>query len=175
MGNARSCNATEAWRKDQVSCQGDQCAQHIERALEAVAGFGRSVVGADKNKGGRCLVPASAFAEPDQNTTKPVINRWFGRADGLPFFFAGVWREWQGDRGTIKAPNVGLHRVFAFLTTEPNGAVEPIHDKAMPVMLMSAQDVEAWLTGTLEEALKLQKPQPDHAIVITPFDEKKAA
>jgi hypothetical protein len=27
----------------------------------------------------------------------------------------------------------------------------------------------------LEEALKLQKPQPDGALVITPYDEKKAA
>jgi hypothetical protein len=27
------------------------------------------------------------FAEPDRNTSKPVINRWFGRADGMPFFF----------------------------------------------------------------------------------------
>jgi putative SOS response-associated peptidase YedK len=44
----------------------------------------------------------------------------------------------------------------------------------MPVMLMTAQDVEVWLTGTLEEALKLQKPQPDEAVVITPFDETKA-
>jgi len=27
----------------------------------------------------------------------------------------------------------------------------------------------------LEEALKLQKPQPDDAIVITPYDQKKVA
>jgi hypothetical protein len=32
------------------------------------------------------------------------------RADGIPFFFAGIWREWQSDVGTIKQPNVGLHR-----------------------------------------------------------------
>jgi putative SOS response-associated peptidase YedK len=23
-----------------------------------------------------------------------------------PFFLAGIWREWQGDVGTIKQPNV---------------------------------------------------------------------
>jgi putative SOS response-associated peptidase YedK len=45
----------------------------------------------------------------------------------------------------------------------------------MPVMLMTAQDVDVWLNGTLEEALKLQKRQPDDALVITPYDEKKAA
>jgi len=91
----------------------------------------------------------------------------------VPFFFAGIWREWQGDVGTIKAPNVGLHRLFAILTTEPNGTVAPIHDKAMLVLLMTAQDVDVWLNGTLGEALKLQRPQPDDALIITPYDEKK--
>jgi len=129
-------------------------------------------IGRDKLQGGRCIVPATMFAEPDRNTSKPVINRWFGRADGVPFFFAGIWCEWQGDVGTIKEPNVGLHRLFAILTTEPNGTIEPIHDKAMPVLLMTAQDVDVWLNGTLEEALKLQKPQPDGALVITGYDEK---
>ena len=43
------------------------------------------------------------FAEPDRNTSKPVVNRWFGRADGVPFFFAGIWREWEGDHGTTAA------------------------------------------------------------------------
>ena len=131
-------------------------------------------VGKDKLQGGRCIVPATMFAEPDCNTSKPVINRWFGRADGVPFFFAGIWREWQGDHGTIKTPNVGLHRLFAILTTEPNGTVQPIHDKAMPVMLMT-RDVDVWLNGTLEEVLKLQKPQANDALIITPYDEKKAA
>ena len=50
-------------------------------------------VGKDKLQGGRCIVLATMFAEPDRNTSKPVVNRWFGRADGVP-------REWQGDVGT---------------------------------------------------------------------------
>ena len=68
-----------------------------------------------------------------------------------------------------------MHRLYSILTTEPNGVVLPVHDKAMPVMLMTAEDVDVWLNGTLEEALKLQKPANDEAIVITPYDEKKAA
>lgn len=55
------------------------------------------------------------------------------------------------------------------------GTVQPIHDKAMLVMLVTSADVDVWLNGALEEALKLQKPQPDNALVITPYDEKKAA
>ena len=61
------------------------------------------------------------------------------------------------------------------MTTEPNGIVEPIHEKAMPVMLMTPDDVEQWLQGSsLEDALAMQKPAPDEAIVMLP-PEKKAA
>jgi len=74
-------------------------------------------------------IPASA---------PPEVFRWFRRTDGEPFFFAGIWREWEGDRGTKKAPNVRRHKLYSFLTTAPNGIVEPIHNKAMPVRPMSS-------------------------------------
>src|SRR6266851_4338992 len=124
----------------------------------------------------RCVVPATAFSEPDKNTPKgAVVWRWFERADKQPFFFAGIWRPWTGDRGTKRVPNIGDHTLFSIMTTEPNGSVEPIHEKAMPVMLMTPDDVEQWLRGsTVEDALKMQKPAPDDAIVIRP-EEKKAA
>jgi len=115
----------------------------------------------------RCVVPASAFAEPDRNTAKPVLWRWFERADGQPFFFAGIWRPWTGDRGTKKQPKVGDHSLFSIMTTEPNGIVQPIHEKAMPVMLMTPDDVDRWLRGGgLDDALAMQKPAPDEAIVM---------
>ena len=42
-------------------------------------------------------------------------------------FFAGIWREWAGDRGT-KAEHVnGKHLLFGFLTTEASPDVAPIH------------------------------------------------
>ena len=124
----------------------------------------------------RCVVPATAFSEPDENTPKgAVVWRWFERADKQPFFFAGIWRPWTGDRGTKKKPNIGDHALFSIMTTEPNSVVEPIHEKAMPVMLMTREDVDRWLRGgSLEDALAVQKPAPDDAIVIRPV-EKKAA
>jgi putative SOS response-associated peptidase YedK len=123
-----------------------------------------------------CVVPASAFSEPDKNTPKgAVVWRWFERAKKQPFFFAGIWRPWTGDRGTKRAPNIGDHTLFSIMTTEPNAVVEPIHEKAMPVMLMTPDDVEQWLRGvSVDDALKMQKPAPDDAIVIRP-EEKKAA
>jgi hypothetical protein len=71
--------------------------------------------------------------------------------------------------------NIGDHTLFSIMTTEPNAVVEPIHEKAMPVMLMTPEDVEQWLRGhTVDDALKMQKPAPDNAIVVRPT-EKKAA
>jgi len=127
----------------------------------------------------RCVVPATAFAEPDRTTPKGnMMWRWFSRADTLPFFFAGIWRPWTGDRGTKKSPSVGDHTLFSIMTTEPNGLVAPIHEQAMPVVLITAEDVERWLTGQSgEDALAMQKPAADDALVVGPpvKPEKKAA
>jgi len=63
--------------------------------------------------------------------------------------------------------NIGDHMLFSIMMTEPNAVAEPIHEKAMPVMLMTPDDVEQWLRGvSVNHALKMQKPAPDDAIVI---------
>ena len=118
----------------------------------------------------RCLVPVTAFSEFDLAARR---LRWFKRPDGKPFFFAGIWRTWTGNRGTKTAPNVGEHTLFAFLTTEPNKVVAPIHSKAMPMLLLDKAAIEQWLTGSDPEALELQRPAPDEAIML--IEEKKAA
>ena len=72
-------------------------------------------------------------------------------------------------------PNIGDHTLFSIMTTEPNAIVEPIHEKAMPVMLLTPDDVEQWLRGSsVEDALKMQKPTPDDAVVIRPAEKKVA-
>lgn len=109
----------------------------------------------------RCLVPATRFAE--WSAGPPKGERWFALPDGRPFCFAGIWRPWRGVRGTKAAPVEGEHRLFAFLTTEPNAVVAPIHAKAMPVIL-AREDWDTWLTGSTEEALALQRPWPDEGL-----------
>lgn len=83
-------------------------------------------------------------------------------------FSPASWREWTGDVGTIKEPNVGTHRLFSFLTTEPNGVVAPVHDKAMPVLLLTPDDVVQWLQGTPSQALELQRPANDDVLIVLP-------
>ena len=45
----------------------------------------------------------------------------------------------------------------------------------MPVVLMTSDDVAQWLSGhSVEDALAMQKPAPDDAIVIRPGEKKVA-
>jgi putative SOS response-associated peptidase YedK len=39
------------------------------------------------------------------------------------------------------------------MTTAPNAAVKPVHEQAMPVLLMTAGDVDRWPNGkSVEDA-----------------------
>jgi putative SOS response-associated peptidase YedK len=109
----------------------------------------------------RCLVPVTSFCE--WTDSRPKVTHWFALSDERPlFWFAGIWRPWTGDR----RGEVSEHRLFAFLTTQPNAVVAPIHAKAMPVVLSTEQDCETWLTAPAEAALALQRPAPDDLLRI---------
>jgi putative SOS response-associated peptidase YedK len=95
--------------------------------------------------GSRCVVPATSFCEyADTKPRKTPI--WFALAEERPLFaFPGLWTPRKGVRGPKSAPVEGDHELFGFLTTEANAVVAPIHEKAMPVMLTTADQVRQWL------------------------------
>ena len=120
----------------------------------------------------RCLVPVTAFCE--YASGKPAVPHWFALDDSRPLFaFAGLWRPWTGTRGTKADPAEGEHKLFAFLTCEPNAIVQPIHPKAMPVILTTPEECDAWLTAPIPEALTLQRPLPDGLLRIVARGDKQ--
>ena len=117
--------------------------------------------------------PATSFCE--YADTKPrKTPKWFALDADRPLFaFAGLWTPWRGVRGPKSAPVEGQHELFAFLTTEANAVVAPIHPKAMPVILMTPAEVDLWLAADAPKALELQRPLPDDALKIVASGEKK--
>ena len=92
---------------------------------------------------------------------------WFALREDRPLFaFAGLWTTWRGVRGPKSAPVEGAHELFAFLTTEANVIVAPIHPKAMPVILRSQEEADRWLEADTPDALALQRPLPDALRII---------
>ncbi|HLP68405.1 MAG TPA: SOS response-associated peptidase [Rhizobium sp.] len=117
----------------------------------------------------RCVVPFTRFAEPDPASKVEggrTPNAWFAGDESEPLtFFAGLWvPQWE----SVRKVKEGLitRDLFAFLTTEPNAVVAPIHPKAMPVILRNADEIETWLTAPWEEAKVLQRPLPADALVL---------
>jgi putative SOS response-associated peptidase YedK len=122
----------------------------------------------------RCLVPFTAFSEYEDDTPKgKKTKRWFAPADRDDVFcFAGIWNTWRGDYGSKKAPNVGEHALFSFLTTEPNDVVGPVHAKAMPVILRTEAEWDEWMAAPTNEIAGIQgRALPNEAMEIMSDDE----
>jgi putative SOS response-associated peptidase YedK len=72
--------------------------------------------------------------------------------DGPPTCFAGI-RTMNGllrghlDHEVEAGPSP--HNVYGFRTTPPKAVVEPLHPKAMPLILMTDEERDVWNAGAV--------------------------
>jgi len=120
----------------------------------------------------RCVAPFTSFSENEvlPDGSRPPV--WFALDETRPLaFFAGVWTRWTSVRKVKEGETT--NDLFAFLTTEPNAVVAPIHPKAMPVILTTRAEVDLWLTAPVKDALAMQRPLPDGALRIVARGQKR--
>jgi putative SOS response-associated peptidase YedK len=108
----------------------------------------------------RCLVPADGFYEWKRLGRRSLPHYVHPPGDG-PFALAGLWERWE------KAGKAVLS--CTILTTAPNAAVAPIHDR-MPVVL-APRDFALWLDPAVpdpEAVGPLLVPCPPEWTVVEP-------
>jgi len=109
----------------------------------------------------RCVIPVTQFGERDTvGETHQMIP--FGLRGGATFYLAGLWTRW----GSVRSQAEGFKELdgYAIITAAANAEVSQVHNR-MPVVLLSQEGVDAWLSLPPEGAIRMQRSLPAGHIV----------
>lgn len=100
----------------------------------------------------RCIIPADGYYDWKKIGKKASVPYRITLKDKTPFFFAGVWEEYEDE-------NEEMQHTFNVITTEPSPSVATLSER-MPVML-SPEDGKLWINFEAEdEIIAALKPYP---------------
>jgi len=116
-------------------------------------------------KNQRCLIPATAFYEPDWRTGKSVPTR-FVRTDGGQMMIAGLWDTYRDEAGSIR-----LSYTMLTIDAAEHPLLRHYHrpgkEKRMIVVLPGGA-YDAWLDARLEDCRSVLQPYPAELLSATP-------
>lgn len=116
-------------------------------------------------RGQRCLIPAEWYAEPNWEAGK---NIWWNlrRADGTPWFLAGLWSEWTDPASGEIVPNFTMltcncdHHPMLSRLHKPDPKLPPDQQDKRSLVHVDPEYWEQWLHGAEEWAMQLIHPAP---------------
>lgn len=106
---------------------------------------------------GRAVVPVDGWYEWTGETRHKKPWR-ITRLDGVVIWFAAIYDVWRAPGGTEVAQ-------VAMVTCEPSADVRAIHHRM--AVILTAPDVQVWLTGAMDAAAALMRPFPDGQLKVT--------
>jgi putative SOS response-associated peptidase YedK len=117
-------------------------------------------------RGQRCILPATGFYEWHVNEDRSKTPFYITCADQAVFGLAGLWDASRADDGSVI-------QSCTIITMPPNPLLAEIHNakQRMPAILQS-QDIDAWLTGPIDQARAALKPYPSDSMVAWPVSSR---
>jgi putative SOS response-associated peptidase YedK len=106
-------------------------------------------------RGQRCILPATGFYEWHLDKDDSKTPFYITAADQPLFGLAGIWDRSKTEDGSVMTS-------CAVITMPASPFMAEIHNakQRMPAML-AAEDIEAWLTGTQDQARAALRQYPD--------------
>lgn len=125
-------------------------------------------------RGQRCIIPAEWFDEPCWESGK---NEWwrFRRADGDPWGLAGLWNTWIDKESgevcesySMMTMNADTRPIMRRMH-KPDPKLGPDQQDKRSVVPIEPEDVDAWLNGSIAEALQLVQLAPVEVFAAGPI------
>ncbi len=104
----------------------------------------------------RAVVPADGWYEWTGEKRRKQPWR-ITRKDGALLWFAAIYDVWKAPGGTEVAQ-------VAMVTCEPNSDLRDVHHRMG--VLLTAQQIDSWISGPQDAAATLMQPFPDGALLV---------